>query len=72
MCEEKTFEVVWLVKKNSLQSLFFRLHNKGNECERERERENLTIERWVCACFYTCFTVVSLKYLIRNYPQDHA
>ena len=58
-------------KKNSLQSLFFfRLHNKGNECE--REKENLTIERWGCTCFYTCFTVVSLKYFIRNYPQDHA
>ena len=59
-------------KKKFSPISFFRLHNKANGCERETQRENLNIERWVCACFYTCFTVVSLKYLIRNYPQDHA
>ena len=52
MCEEKTFEVVWLVKKNSLQSLFFRLHNKGNECEREREREPDHREMGLCVFLY--------------------
>ena len=45
-------------KKKFSPISFFRLHNKANGCERETQRENLNIERWVCACFYTCFTVV--------------